>query len=536
MLRIAIGQMSGIVGAVHANSLRMRADVAQAKADQAHIVVFPELSLSGYPPDDLLLRPGFIRSVCDVRDELMSHFRDWPDVIFGHPHLHDGQLYNAATWCSHGQSQVYHKRELPNYAVFDEKRHFRAGQTTLVRDIGGVKVGLLICEDIWFPTASALAKAAGAQLLIAINASPYNIGKFAQRLQTAQQRVAETGLPLLYVHWNCGQDDVVYDGQSFAVNANGELIARAPACEEGVYCIEFDPDHRQFLRPPWHQNPPANEMEIVYKNLVLATRDYIRHNGFSDVLFGLSGGIDSALILAIAVDALGAKHVHTYMLPSAYTSALSLQQARAQAVALGVSHANMNIEPTIAALTQTLAPEFAGLAADITEENLQSRCRAILLMALSNKHAWMLLSTGNKSEMAMGYATIYGDMCGGFAPIKDVYKTQVYQLCAYRNSLGPVIPQAVIDRPPSAELREGQTDQDSLPPYATLDEILYRFIELEQSRDEIIDAGFDAATVQRVVRSVLMNEYKRRQAPPGPKISIRAFGRDRRYPITSGYR
>lgn len=547
MLKIALAQFDFPVGASAANA-ELVCTLAQEARDQLHadLVVFPELTLAGYPPDDLLLRPRFLKQQSAAVDVVLAQVRGI-ELIYGAA-LKDWNLgdnvdpvvargvRNRLIWqLADGTYHSYDKRELPNYSVFDDKRYYTPGDRALVREVGGVRIGVLICEDSWFPKLAAECKAQGAQLLLVINASPFNRGKLDARLRNLRQRVEETGLPILSHYLVGGQDDVVYDGGSIALNSNGALAALAPRCVDGLFALEFDPLNGRFATPDWHQEPSADETPLVYAALVRATRDYVNKNGFPGVLLGLSGGIDSALTLAIAVDALGADRVHGYMLPSRYTSDLSQNEAEQQARTMGVHHRTIPIEGPFLAFLEALAPAFAGKAEDVTEENLQSRCRGVILMALSNKLGLMLLSTGNKSEMAVGYATIYGDMCGGFAPLKDVYKTEVYALARWRNQRSSVIPEVVITRPPSAELRDNQTDQDSLPPYDVLDAILGRFIEDEQSRDDIVAAGFEPDLVHRVSRLVLRNEYKRRQGPPGPRVTTKAFGRDRRYPITSGY-
>jgi NAD+ synthase (glutamine-hydrolysing) len=536
-MRIAIAQLRNVVGAAAEVAQRI-CDLSNDYAGQVDALVFPELTLAGYPPEDLLLRQGFLEQCEAARQSLLAAALPTP-VIFGHPERSDdGQLYNAATWINADGAAHYAKRELPNYAVFDEKRYFSAGSRTCVRSLGTIRAGVLICEDAWLERPAIDALEEGAQLLIVINASPWHQGKLDTRIAAMRERVEQTGLPLIYVHWTGAQDDLVFDGQSFALNADGSLAALAPAFTEGVYVLEFDSASVRFVDPAWHQEPASDQLELVWAALVTGLHEYVVKNRFPGVLLGLSGGIDSALTVALAVDALGPDRVRAYMLPSRYTSQLSLDGAVDQARALGVAYADLSIEPGFQAVLATLAPEFVGKPEDVTEENLQSRLRGVLLMALSNKLGLMLMSTGNKSEMAVGYATIYGDMCGGYAPLKDVYKTQVFELARWRNtqSAYPVIPPAVIERPPSAELRDNQTDQDSLPEYATLDAILVRFIEHERSFDEIVADGFDPVVVQRVIGMVLRNEHKRHQSAPGPRVTSRAFGRDRRYPITSAYR
>lgn len=548
-LTLSLAQYDFPVGATAANAERVAALAAEARdREHADLVVFPELTLAGYPPDDLLLRTGFLRQQQAASDALNADVRGI-EVLYGAA-LKDGGptpddplvahgLRNRLVWLhADGRVSSFDKRELPNYSVFDDKRYYTPGSGVCVREVQGVKVGVMICEDSWFPTVAAECKAAGAELLVITNASPYCEGKEAQRLANLRQRVRETGLPLIAHNLIGGHDDVVYDGGAIALNPDGSLAALSPRFEDGLYTLRWNRQTRHFETPAWHRLPDDDETGTTYRALVRATRDYVEKNGFPGVLLGLSGGIDSALTLAIAVDALGPERVQAYLLPSRYTAELSNTGAQQQARAMGVRHAILSIEGPFRAFLDTLAPSFAGRPVDLAEENLQSRCRGVLLMALSNKLGLMLLTTGNKSEVAVGYATIYGDMCGGFAPLKDVYKTRVYALSRWRNAAGPfpVIPEAVIERAPSAELRENQTDQDSLPPYDLLDAILERFVEREQSEEEIVAAGFDAATVRRVAQLVLRNEYKRRQSAPGPRVTPKAFGRERRYPITSGYR
>jgi NAD+ synthase (glutamine-hydrolysing) len=431
------------------------------------------------------------------------------------------------------------KQRLPNYTVFDEKRYFTESHGTSVIERDGLRIGVLICEDAWFPEPAAAARAAGAQLLLVLNASPYHQGKAGDREAVLALRAREQGLPLIYCNLIGGQDDLLFDGQSLLIDADGKVRAAAPAFEEHLLLVDINvaADGSARLIPvDWPSRLPAEPEGEVYRALVRATADYVRKNGFRDVLLGLSGGIDSALTMAIAVDALGPERVNAVLLPSRFTSDLSNREALAQATTQGVRAQMLSIEAPFNAFIATLAPVFAGRAPDTTEENLQARCRGAMLMALSNKFGSLLLTTGNKSEMAVGYATIYGDMCGGFAPIKDVYKTEVYAIARWRNEQSPVIPEAVLTRAPSAELRENQTDQDSLPPYPVLDDILRRFIELDEPRSAIVAAGHDRVTVERVAALVLRNEYKRRQSAPGPRVTARSFGRDRRFPISSGYR
>jgi len=548
-LRLALAQHDFPVGAVAANAAKVRDLVAQVCAGAAALVVFPELTLSGYPPEDLLLRPSFL-AACDSELAALAVATGGIAALVGHPHS-EGEVFNAASLLRDGRVEcTAHKQALPNYGVFDDKRYFRPGHGSVVATIDGVSTGLLICEDVWQPEPAAQAAAAGAQLLVVINASPWDDHKQVEREAVLAARARETGCAIAYLNLVGGQDEVVYDGASILVNGDGSIAARAPAFVDALLWAEFDPATRTLAAIDWPVPADPSMEATLYAALVRGTRDYIDKNRFEGVLLGLSGGIDSALTLALAVDALGAERVTAVMMPTRYTSQLSLDGARVQAEQLGVDYRVIPIEATYQSFMDALAPAFAGKGADTTEENLQSRTRGVMLMALSNKHGRLLLATGNKSEMAVGYATLYGDMCGAYAPLKDVYKTVVYRLARWRNGAGNresgignrksgetlPIPPEVIDRPPSAELRADQTDQDSLPPYEVLDAILERFIEGEQSQAEIVAAGHDAATVQRVARLVLLNEFKRRQSAPGPRVTTRAFGRERRYPITSGWR
>jgi NAD+ synthase (glutamine-hydrolysing) len=536
ILKFALAQFDFPVGAVARNGERVRELMAQARGQcGAQLIAFPELTLSGYPPEDLLLRPSFL-AACERELALVAAAAQGIAAYVGHPHT-VGEVYNAASLLAAGGiALTTHKQALPNYTVFDEKRYFRPGHASAVSDFAGVRIGWLVCEDIWEPEPAAHAAAQGAELLIVINASPFDLGKAVQRDELLARRARENKVAIAYLNLIGGQDDLLFDGGSLLVEADGRIAARAPAFVDALLIADFDSGTRRFRAQDWPVETDTSREARVYAGLVRGIRDYVEKNNFPGVLLGLSGGIDSALTLAIAVDALGADKVTAVMLPTRYTADLSLREARVQAETLGVEYHVLPIEPPFQSFLDTLAPAFVGRAADVTEENLQSRCRGVILMAMSNKFGKMLLSTGNKSEMAVGYATIYGDMCGGYAPLKDCYKQLVYALACWRNSQGEAIPQAVIERPPSAELRANQTDQDSLPPYDMLDAILERFIESEQSQAEIIAAGFDETIVRRVARLVLASEHKRRQSAPGPKISTRAFGRDRRYPITSGWR
>jgi len=538
-LRFALAQMDFPVGAVAANAARMREQIAEARKGGAALVAFPELAISGYPPEDLLLRPTFLAACAREVDALARDTHDIA-VYLGHPHS-QGEVYNAGSLLRDGRIELtYHKQALPNYTVFDEKRYFRAGHEAAVVEISDVRVGLLVCEDIWEAEPAAKAARAGAELLLIINASPFDIPQANTREELLAHRARENNVAIAYVNVVGGQDDLLFDGAALLVESDGRIAARAPQFVDALLFADYDSATRRFAARDWPVLADESVEAIVYAGIERGIRDYVTKNGFPGVLLGLSGGVDSALTLVLAVDALGADRVTAVMMPSRYTSELSLREAESQAERLGVEYHVLPIEPAFEAFRETLAPVFAGRPEDITEENLQSRCRGVLLMALSNKLGRLVLSTGNKSEMAVGYATLYGDMCGGYAPLKDVYKTLVWDLAWWRNAQENaddwVIPPIVIERPPSAELRTNQTDQDSLPPYEILDAMLERFVDGEESQADIIAAGFDEATVRRVARLVLGSEYKRRQSAPGPKITTRAFGRNRRYPISSGWR
>ena len=535
-LRIAMAQLNMLVGDIEGNAEKVIAAAERARDElQADVVVFPELTLTGYPPEDLLLRPGLYTRVLAALQRVNLRVRDI-DIVLGYPHAAAGGVYNAASLLRADMTvATYHKQHLPNYSVFDEKRYFTAGSEPCVVEIKGVPVGLTVCEDIWQPGSVAQATAAGARLIININASPFHIYKEREREQAVRERVAEGGVPVLYVNLIGGQDELVFDGGSFVMNSHGEVTQQAPAFEEGLFLAEFSVAGGKVTPVPGEQAAELDKEASAYRALVLGLRDYIEKNGFPGVVLGLSGGIDSALALAVAVDAIGAERVEAVMMPSRYTADISLADARAEAEALGVDYRVIPIEPAFNVFLDSLKEEFAGTAPDVTEENIQARCRGIMLMAISNKKGKMVLTTGNKSEMAVGYATLYGDMAGGFDVLKDVPKTLVFRLSRYRNTISPVIPERVITRPPSAELAADQKDTDSLPPYEVLDAILEMYVEQDCCAADIIAAGYEEATVRRVVRLVDINEYKRRQAPPGVRITRRAFGRDRRYPITSGF-
>jgi len=538
-LRIAMAQFDFPVGDVAGNRERIARMIAEARdTHAADIVLFPELALSGYPPEDLLYRPSFLRD-CEVAlNGIAADVRGIVAVV-GWPQADGAVVFNAASVLRDGRiEQTYRKRELPNYAVFDERRYFDVDpdRDDCVFEVKGVPVGLVICEDLWFaePIASTVAK--GAQLVLVPNASPFERDKHAQRDALLAQRVGETGAAIAYLNLVGGQDALVFDGASVVADGDGNVHPAAAAFTDQWLVVDFDPATRSFSPVQWMSDGDESRDALAWRAVVRGTRDYCRKNGFDKVWLGLSGGIDSSLVLAIAADALGADKVTAVRMPSRYTAELSNDLAQEQCDAMGVKLVALPIEKPFQGYLDTLAETFAGKPVDTTEENLQSRTRGALLMALSNKFGGLLLTTGNKSEYAVGYATIYGDMCGGYAPIKDLYKTEVFQLARWRNTVGDrVVPEAVIERPPSAELRENQKDQDSLPPYDVLDAILLRHVDQEQSREEIVSAGFDAATVDKVLKLVRIGEWKRHQAAPGPKVSRRAFGRERRYPITNGY-
>lgn len=535
-LTIALAQYDFFVGDIEGNAARVLRAAAEASERGAGLLLCPELALTGYPPEDLLFHSGFrhqvgrsLEALCAAQPRL--------DVVVGYPEYDGKGIYNSAALIRNGRVYARHRKQcLPNYRVFDEKRYFRAGTVPALVDVAGVRAALLICEDIWEHEPAMQARAAGAQLLLVINASPYDTRKQAERERVARARVAATQLPLVYVNLVGGQDELVFDGQSFVMDAEGHVTTRLRAFEECLELVQFDVSGERVVPVPGPVSPLMSTEESVYRALVLGVRDYVGKHRFPGVVMGLSGGVDSALTAAIAVDALGADHVQGVMMPSRYTSTMSLEDAQEEAQVLGIRYSVMPIEGLFQTTLDALVDEFRGRATDATEENIQSRCRGLLLMAISNKTGAMLLTTGNKSEMAVGYATLYGDMAGGFAPIKDCSKLLVYRLARYRNAISAVIPERVLTRPPTAELREGQADTDSLPPYEVLDPILEAFIEEDLSVDEIVARGYDRATVGRVLAMVKRCEYKRRQSPPGIRISSRAFGRDWRYPITSGYR
>ena len=538
-LRLALAQSDLLVGDIAGNTTRLLALAGEARAAGAQLLLTPELAVAGYPPEDLLFHRGFRRQVDAALARFAAASGEGIALLVGHPEYAGERIFNAATLYTGGREQVRHRKAcLPNYRVFDEKRWFTPGTQPTVAEFQGFRLGVLVCEDLWEPEPAQLARSQGAEVLLVLNASPYEMHKQRAREDVARRRALDVGLPIVYCNLVGGQDELVFDGQSFVMDAEGRVTQRATAFEASLEQVEFRRAAPGAALVPVAGRiaPELADEESVYRALVSGVRGYVGKTGFPGVVLGLSGGIDSALTLAIAVDALGADKVQAVMMPSRYTSQMSLDDAAAQARALGVKYSSIPIESMFEAALASLAAEFAGRAPDATEENLQSRCRMLMLMGISNKTGKMVLTTGNKSEMAVGYATLYGDMAGGFAPIKDCSKLLVYRLAAWRNAQGPVIPQRVIDRPPSAELRPDQKDSDSLPPYEVLDPILEAFIEEDLSVDEIVARGFERPTVARVLDLVQRNEYKRRQAPPGVRVSRRAFGRDWRYPITSGYR
>ncbi len=530
-LRIAVAQINCVVGDLDHNAALVLQAARDAHARGADLLLTPELGLCGYPPEDLLLRPDFHRACARTLGDIAAAAPPIP-VLVGHPQLSGDRLYNAASLIRGARVEAtYFKQHLPNYDVFDEARYFDPGTEPLVVEVAGVRVGVNICADVWEPGAAEAAAAAGAQMLAVLNASPYHLNKPVTREQVLGERVVAAGIPAVYCNLVGGQDELVFDGASFALDRSGRVAWRAPHCREHFAMVEFR-DGDIAAQPL----PPVTRVEQdCYEALVLGVRDYLGKNGFKSALIGLSGGVDSALTLCIAVDALGADRVRAVMMPSPYTAQMSLDDSRQLVRNLGVRYDEVSIAPAMATFEQMLGPLLGSTEADATEENIQARSRGLMLMALSNKTGAIVLTTGNKSEMAVGYATLYGDMAGGFAVIKDIYKTFVYRLCAWRNSVKPDIPSNILTRPPSAELRPGQTDQDSLPPYEVLDAIIEAYMERDESPRDIIARGFPPADVRRVISLLKRNEYKRRQAPPGVRVTERAFGKDWRYPITNRY-
>lgn len=533
-----MAQANPMVGDIDANAELVLENIVKAANEGVDLLVFPELFLCGYPPEDLLLRPSMARRIERAKGKIAAAVRDQLYVIVGYPRFEEHERFNVAGVFHQGKLVYeYAKQRLPNYRVFDEKRYFHEGSEVGVVDIKGIKAGITICEDLWHPAPVARCKQSGAELIININASPWHAKKYQMRTDVLSMRARENQLPVLYINMVGGQDELVFDGTSMIVGTDGQVLFRSPSFESATDIVNLHLHGESVECVPHGPTPAAPELlPTLYAALVTCVRDYVNKNGFHGVVLGLSGGIDSALTLAIAVDALGADRVEAIMMPFRYTSKLSQDTAAEQAKVMGVNYRSISIEPMVEAFTQGLAGEFEGLAPDKTEENIQARCRGVIIMSISNKKGSLVLTTGNKSELAVGYATLYGDMAGGFDVLKDVSKTRVYQLARYRNEISPVIPEDVIERPPSAELAPDQKDQDSLPPYDELDQILELYIERDQSAHEIIEQGFDQATVNRVLRMVDLNEYKRRQAPIGPRLTQRAFGRDRRYPITNGWK
>ena len=526
-IKIQIAQINPIVGDIELNAKKIIELTIEASEIGAHLIVFPELALTGYPPEDLLLRDGFIYQVRQEIDNLCGLIPSNISVLFGAPSHSNGNLYNSAYLVQNNKVQnIYNKQELPNYGVFDEKRYFSEGSESLVFECQNTKIGVLICEDQWVDDPMRELCKSNIDMVVSLNASPFQLNKISERMNICKKYALDYGVSFLYVNMVGGQDEVVFDGNSFVVNNHGELSLEMPAFQE------FCAFHNESSLP----RELLTEEESIYSAIVLATRDYIKKNSFGGALIGLSGGIDSALTLAVAVDAIGAENVHAVMMPYQYTSQISLNDSELQAKTQGVKFSSIDIHSIVNSFNTSLSDLFENTNVDTTEENIQSRVRGSLLMALSNKHHKIVLATGNKSEMAVGYATLYGDMCGGFAPLKDISKTMVYRLSKYRNTISEVIPERVITRPPSAELAPDQVDQDSLPPYDILDDILMRFVEKKQSVESIIAHGHSAENVNKITSLILRNEYKRRQSAPGPKVSTNAFGRERRYPMTSKFK
>ncbi len=531
-MKLAMAQLNLTVGDLKGNAAKMLAAVGEAKAAGASLLLTPEMSICGYAPEDLVLREDFCMS-CEREVRNLAVATADITLVVGFPHRVGRDCYNAAAVLQDGGIvAIYHKQKLPNFSVFDEVRTFNAGETACVFDCEGVHFGLNICGDIWEPGPAELAAAAGAQVLLVLNASPFHISKRQERKRVAAERIEASRIPMVYCNLLGGQDELVFDGASFVMDGKGQITHQFPAWEEGVYIVDLDD---KSPVPGRQEAEPAIEAD-VYQALVTGVRDYTDKNGFPSAILGLSGGIDSALTMAIAVDALGDSRVHAVMMPSEFTASISRDLALEMAEILDVKYSEIAIKPMYDMFIEQLADEFDQLPFDTAEENIQARVRGTLLMALSNKFGHLVLTTGNKSEMATGYATLYGDMAGGFAVLKDVPKTLVYRLSNYRNSLSRVIPQHIIDRAPSAELRANQTDQDSLPPYDILDAIIEAYVERDLSPAEIVAMGFNPATVKRVIRLTNLAEYKRRQSAPGIRITPRNFGKDRRYPITSRYR
>jgi NAD+ synthetase len=530
-MKIALAQFNAIVGDLEGNVRQIKEQAISAAEAGATILLTPELAVSGYPPEDLALRPDFYRENSRYMNELAQMLPAELTVVVGFPYMDDAGRHNAAAILHAGVIEaIYRKQRLPNHSVFDELRTFEPGHKPQLLEVGGTRFGVTICEDVWQTGPAQQAKEAGAECLLVLNASPFHQNKQPLRYEIVRQRVRETGIPIIYANLVGGQDELVFDGGSFAMDSKGEVCAQFPMFEEGLFFVDLADG---AVKGEVHALPDPDEG--VYRALVMGVRDYVDKNGFPGVIVGSSGGIDSALTLCVAVDALGPERVQAVMMPSQYTAGMSLDDAEALARNLGIRHSILPIRPMFDSFRAALSEEFAGLPEDLTEENIQARVRGTLLMALSNKSGKMVLTTGNKSEMAAGYATLYGDMAGGFAVLKDVAKTLVWRLARYRNTISRVIPERIITRPPSAELRPDQTDQDSLPPYDVLDGIMERYMEQDMAPRDIIAQGFDEVSVRQVVRLIDRSEYKRRQSAPGVRITERGFGRDRRYPITNKY-
>ena len=538
-LKIACAQLNQRVGDMAGNAERIIAAAARAAGEGAQVLLTPELSLCGYLPGDNLFRPAFQQQVDAAVETIRQASAQQPGLhwVVGYPVLREGRRHSAAGVFHQGrQVAEYLKAELPDYGVFDETRYFQPQADATVFTVAGVRCALLICEDTWLPAAPARARSAGAELVLSLNASPFQSAKGDLRADTLRTNVCAQGMAVVACNLVGGQDELVFDGQSLALDAQGRLAARAPSFVEDLLLVTVERGADGALALAGSMAAALERLPEIYQALVLGIRDYIGKNGFGGVVLGLSGGIDSALTLALAVDALGADRVRTVMMPSPYTADISLADAKDMAARLGVKHEVLPIAPCFDAFRGTLANTFAGLPEDLTEENIQARIRGTLLMAISNKTGWLVLTTGNKSELAVGYSTLYGDMAGGFAPLKDVLKTVVYQLSNWRNAQSPVIPERIITRPPSAELRPDQTDQDSLPPYDVLDRIIQGYMEEDRPAASLVAEGLPADAVAQVVRLLRLAEYKRQQGPVGPRVTARAFGRDWRYPITSAFR
>jgi NAD+ synthase (glutamine-hydrolysing) len=535
-IHIIIAQLNLTVGDIKGNTRKIIESIKKANDHySADIIQFPELTISSYPPEDLLLRPAFYDYVKQALNEIVMATKDI-HVLLGYPSLHNDKIYNACSLICNGKIiQTYYKQNLPNYGVFDEKRYFTEGTELSLFEINGIKAAISICEDVWIPEFTGAVARTGAKILFNMNASPYHKHKLSQRENIISKRASNSDMYIVYTNLVGGQDELVFDGNSMIVNNHGEVIFHAPQFEDNLYSVNLDLSFTTNHKFTSGDNSQLVEEESIYNALVLGVKDYINKNNFKGAIIGLSGGIDSALTLSVAVDALGAENVEVLIMPSRYTADMSNEDACEQAKMLGVEYEIISIEQPFEAVLNVLENRFKDLQVDTTEENIQARCRGVLLMAVSNKSGKLVLTTGNKSEMAVGYATLYGDMAGGYAPLKDVWKTTVYKLARWRNTKSPSIPMRVIERPPTAELRHDQLDQDSLPDYHVLDPILEQYIELDSHPEKIISQGYDADTVYKVISLVDRNEYKRRQAAPGVRITERAFGRDRRYPITSGY-